>query len=149
MFTYLVQSEAFDIADEFAKIMQCNSSSGAIASFIGVVRDFSSHPDQQLELEHYPGMTEKSIQDIGERARKQWTLHALTIIHRFGILHCQEPIVLVIASSSHRHEALEAVNFIMDLLKTEAIFWKKEITNGQVEWIEPSHIDHQKAKSWT
>jgi molybdopterin synthase catalytic subunit len=140
-----VGSADFDIGSETQKVSGYGG--GAIASFIGQVRDDGDL--QTLELEHYPAMTRKALQDIAETARADWPLHAVTIIHRVGKLSVGENIVLVVTGSDHRNAAIEACSFIMDRLKTVAPFWKKETrTDGTVKWVEERASDVKASEQW-
>ncbi|MEH6791958.1 molybdenum cofactor biosynthesis protein MoaE [Parasphingorhabdus sp.] len=140
-----VQSHDFDIAEETRSV--AGEGGGAIASFVGQVRDDGNL--QSLELEHYPAMTTKALRDIADKALSQWPLHAVTIIHRVGILAVGDNIVLVVTGSDHREAAIESCSFIMDRLKTVAPFWKKETrSDGETRWIEERASDIDAAKKW-
>lgn len=135
----------FDIGVETAKVS--GQGGGAIASFVGQVRDDGNL--QSLELEHYPAMTDKALRKIAETALADWPLHAVTIIHRVGKLSVGENIVLVVTGSDHRGAAIEACSFIMDKLKTVAPFWKKETrTDGATKWIEERASDVDASEKW-
>lgn len=140
-----VQHNDFDHAHEYTAL-QHRGISGAIVTFTGLVRDFanSSTDNDSFELQHYPGMTEKILNDIEVRAREQWPLQKVSIIHRVGILAAGDRIVFVGVSSQHRHDAFAAAEFIMDMLKTEAPFWKKEGSR----WVEEKASDQQSANRW-
>jgi molybdopterin synthase catalytic subunit len=146
-----IQSEDFDLGVEWARLrVQQGGASGAMAAFCGVVRDrIESESVTNLELEHYPGMTERSIEAIIERAERRWRLDAVVVIHRVGVLAPNDQIVLVLATSRHRQDALDACAFLIDLLKTEAVFWKREITEAGARWIESTSIDHRRSEDWT
>lgn len=148
-FTVRVQHERFDCGSEIARLSG-NPACGAVVSFSGLVRDYGDRQDiAALELEHYPGMTEKSLHAIVEQARSRWQLQAATIIHRVGRLALGEAIVLVVTASSHRKDAFAAAEFLMDFLKTEAPFWKKEIQqDGSSEWVEAKASDRNAAGRW-
>jgi molybdopterin synthase catalytic subunit len=148
-FTVRVQHERFDCGSEIARLSG-NPACGAVVSFSGLVRDYGDRQDiTALELEHYPGMTEKSLHAIIEQARSHWQLQAATIIHRVGRLALGEAIVLVVTASSHRKDAFAAAEFLMDFLKTEAPFWKKEIQqDGSSEWVEAKASDQNAAGRW-
>ena len=128
-----VQNEDFDFPLEYQQLRERSLKSGAIVMFVGLVRDFSENTQvSSMTLEHYPGMTEKVLTGIAEKAHQRWPLEGIRIIHRVGELHATDQIVLVGVSSAHRIAAYEASQFIMDILKTEAPFWKKESTkNGK------------------
>lgn len=135
----------FDIGSEM--LGAASYGGGAIASFVGQVRDDGNL--QSLELEHYPAMTEKALREIAETAKNDWSLHAVTIIHRVGKLAIGENIVLVVTSSDHREAAMEACSFIMDRLKTVAPFWKKEVRlDGVEQWVEERESDIKASKHW-
>jgi molybdopterin synthase catalytic subunit len=113
------------------------------------VRDqYRTDAVSNLELEHYPGMTEKSIDSVLDRAAERWPLDALVVIHRVGLLAPGDQIVLVLATSSHRQAALEACTYVIDLLKTEAVFWKREVLPSGARWIESTSVDHQRSTEW-
>ncbi len=144
----IIQHEDFDLTTEVALARASNSSIGAIVSFVGTVRDLDSKNLNTMTLEHYPGMTEKSLQSIAENAKIKWKLQSVTIIHRIGKLDINDQIVLVITTSKHRQEAFESCNFIMDFLKTDAPFWKKETTTTAEKWVESRTQDIEKKKQW-
>ena len=123
------------------------ANAGAIASFIGVVRDDGE--TEALTLSHYPGFTEKQIEGFVAQAEMRWDLKASLILHRVGRMIAGEPIVLVAVASTHRREAFEACDFLMDKLKCEAPFWKQETVNGQEKWIEPRSKDQQDLARWS
>jgi len=124
-----VQHEDFDVGEEIARLRSADASVGAVASFIGIVRDLNEGATVgSITLEHYPGMTEKSLTAIVEQAKARWRLCDVLIIHRVGTLAPTDQIVLVVTTSSHRGDAFAACQFVMDYLKTEAPFWKKEST---------------------
>ena len=112
------------------------------------MRDLDGNPLQQMTLEHYPGMTESALQGIAERAQQRWQIANLGIIHRVGPLKPSDQIVLVSVLSAHRADAFEACQFIMDYLKTEAPFWKKEVTEQGARWVESRDSDEQARKKW-
>ncbi|MEZ5939202.1 MAG: molybdenum cofactor biosynthesis protein MoaE [Hyphomonadaceae bacterium] len=145
-----VQEEAFDPFDESADFAAGRSDAGALATFVGSVRDLASGAGvSALELEHYPGFTEVQIERIEEDARSRFDVLDTLVIHRYGRMDPGEPIVLVAALSRHRREALQCVDYLMDRLKTEAPFWKKEHrASGAAEWIEPREEDRAARKRW-
>lgn len=145
-----VQREDFDIGVEWSKLRkEQGGSAGAMAAFCGVVRDrIETDSVSHLELEHYPGMTERSIEAIVDKAEVRWQLDAVVVIHRVGLLSPNDQIVLVIATSRHRQSALDACAFLIDLLKTEAVFWKREITPTGTRWIESTATDHRRSVDW-
>ena len=124
-----------------------SANAGAIASFIGVVRNDGE--TEALTLSHYPGFTEKQIEGFVAQAEARWDLKASLILHRIGRMIAGEPIVLVAVASAHRREAFEACDFLMDKLKCEAPFWKQETVNGQEKWIEPRSKDQQDLARWS
>ena len=136
-----VQREEFDIGLEVKNISR-NKSIGAVASFIGQVREVA------MTLEHYPGMTEKALAKIVEEAKGRWKIIDCTVIHRYGELKPTDPIVLVIVASAHRSDAFAACEFLMDYLKTRAPFWKKEETPEGARWVEAKASDDKAAERW-
>jgi len=144
-----VQTEAFDLAAEVAALHRDNPKVGAVASFLGLVRDVNEGDGvNTLTLEHYPGMTEKALAEIVRDAFERWELLDATVIHRVGELHPTEAIVLVAVASAHRGEAFAACEFIMDYLKTRAPFWKKEVTPEGERWVEARESDEVAAAKW-
>lgn len=144
-----VQQEDFDISAEIAAMRSGNPKIGAIASFVGVVRDVNEGDSvSTLTLEHYPGMTEKSIESIIDEARGRWQVLDALVVHRIGTLQPTDQIVLVIVASAHRGDAFAACEFIMDYLKTRAPFWKKEITPQGSRWVDARVTDDAAAKRW-
>ena len=144
-----VQTEDFDISAEILALRAGRSDVGAVASFIGVMRDFNDGSGvTELTLEHYPGMTEKSLQQIVDDAHGRWRLQDALVVHRVGRMRPADPIVLVVALSAHREEALAACAFIMDFLKTRAPFWKKERTPEGERWVESRASDDAAAGRW-
>jgi molybdopterin synthase catalytic subunit len=136
-----VQKEDFDLGFE-VKAISNNPKIGAVASFVGLVRDV------QMTLEHYPGMTERAIAKIVEEAKGRWQVMDCTVIHRYGALQPNDQIVLVAVASAHRGDAFAACEFIMDYLKTQAPFWKKEQTGEGARWVEAKTSDDQAAERW-
>ena len=144
-----VQTEDFDIGTEIARLRAGNPKIGAVASFIGLVRDVNDGSTVAgLTLEHYPGMTEKALKAIVEDARGRWDIIDAAVIHRVGSLQPQDQIVLVVVAGAHRGEALAACEFIMDYLKTRAPFWKKETTGAGERWVEARVTDENAAERW-
>lgn len=144
-----VQTEDFDLSTEIAKLRANNPAIGALVSFIGVVRDLNEGVDvQAMELEHYPGMTEKALQEIVTQASSRWSLMECLVIHRVGLLKPLDQIVLVAVASSHRGEAFAACEFIMDYLKTQAAFWKKEKTSEGERWVDAREADDKAVNKW-
>ncbi len=145
-----IQQEDFDVAASYARLRLAQPrQTGAICLFTGLVRDFGDESNvEAIVLEHYPGMTEKSLANIAQRATQRWNIHAYEIIHRTGALQLDDQIVLVGVSAAHRGEAFSACEFIMDFLKTEAPFWKKERhADGEV-WVEAKESDAQRKQDW-
>jgi molybdopterin synthase catalytic subunit len=136
-----VQAEDFDLSTEVIEISM-NSRTGAVASFVGVVRDVA------MTLEHYPGMTENAIKKIVEEARSRWQVLDLVVIHRYGELQPGDQIVLVAIASSHRGDAFAACQFIMDYLKTQAPFWKKEHHPDGARWVNALESDDEAGARW-
>ena len=145
----IVQTEDFDLTTEVELVKSTNSSIGAVVSFIGTVRDLTGESLVSLNLEHYPGMTEKSLSSIADKARKKWEIESITIIHRVGTLGIGDQIVLVITSSKHRQAAFDSCNYIMDFLKTDAPFWKKEVSDKEEKWVGKRESDEEQKKRWT
>ena len=127
---------------------ESSAENGALVTFTGMVRDLAEAPVNAMFLEHYPGMTERALEDIIHKARARWSLGNIHIVHRVGMLYPGDPIVFIGVSSGHRHEAFEACQFLMDYLKTEAPFWKKEFTPNGEQWIEAKCSDAEAAKRW-
>ena len=147
--TVRVQTQDFNVDDELLLLRQQGNQVGAIVNFIGVMRDLNEDTHvTTLELEHYPGMTEKSITDIIEQAKQRWQLLGATVIHRVGIMIPSDQIVLVAVSSLHRGEAFQACEFIMDFLKTQAPFWKKELTSNGERWLDARTADQRACERW-
>ena len=145
MWTVRVQGEDFDVGAEEERLQRASPEVGAVVSFVGTVRGGEV---QAMTLEHYPGMTEKSLEALVEEARRRWSLVAATVIHRVGRLMPGERIVFVGVASRHRAEAFAACEFLIDRLKTEAPFWKKEETNGATRWVEARERDEERARRW-
>jgi molybdopterin synthase catalytic subunit len=143
-----VQTEDFDVGALNRELLAGRSDVGAIASFIGLVRDLDGDPLRQMTLEHYPGMTENALRAIAEKAQQRWQIADLGIIHRVGALKSADQIVLVSVLSAHRGDAFAACEFIMDYLKTEAPFWKKEESEQGVKWVESRDSDAMAKQKW-
>ncbi|NVJ61649.1 MAG: molybdopterin synthase catalytic subunit MoaE [Gammaproteobacteria bacterium] len=145
-----VSESDFNIQDEYQALMQNNSTDGAAVFFVGLVRDFNQgNQIDGLFLEHYPEMTEKSLIKIVSNARARWKLGRVRVIHRVGQLNVSEKIVFVGVSSLYREQSFEAAQFIMDFLKTEAPFWKKEmIKNGKTRWVEADEKNSNARQRW-
>jgi len=144
-----VQHDDFDAGAEIARLRANNPKIGAVASFIGIVRDLNEGAAVgSITLEHYPGMTEKSLSAIAEQARTRWDLFDVLIVHRVGTLAPSDQIVLVVTTSSHRGDAFAACQFVMDYLKTEAPFWKKEVTGDGARWVDARETDALARERW-
>jgi molybdopterin synthase catalytic subunit len=144
-----VQTEDFDVSRELAALRAGDARVGAVAAFIGTVRDLSeASAVTAMTLEHYPGMTEKALAAIVDDARSRWDIFDAIVIHRIGELRPADQIVLVGVTSAHRGEAFAACEFIMDYLKTRAPFWKKEATSSGTRWVEARGTDDEAAARW-
>ena len=144
-----IQPEDFSLDIESRRLLGLTRGAGAIASFVGYVRGNDGGKDiKALELEHYPGMTEKSIRAMIEEAGQRWDLLACTVIHRIGHLESGVQIVLVMVASAHRGESFAACEFVMDYLKSQAPLWKKEITEDGDAWVDAKQADQDKAGRW-
>lgn len=138
----------FDMAEAYRWLAACDED-GAVVTFTGKVRNHNLGNDvAALTLEHYPGMTEKALQEIVDAARERWPLQRVTVIHRVGELFPGDEIVLVGVTSAHRGSAFSAAEFIMDYLKTRAPFWKREATEQGDRWVDARDSDHQAAQRW-
>lgn len=151
--TVRVQRGDFDIAAEIDRLTGGKTGIGAVVTFTGLVRDFSDQPDaagkpQRMTLEHYPGMTERQLEQIVAEAERRWPLDGCLVIHRFGELAPGDRIVLVVTASPHRHAAFEANAFLIDWLKTKAPFWKLEEHGGTRQWVEAKASDDAAADRW-
>lgn len=144
-----VQTVAFDGGAELNALHAANQGVGAVAGFVGYVRDFNDGADVAgMFLEHYPGMTERALEKIVEEARKRWSVLNVCVIHRVGELAPGDPIVFVGVASAHRDAAFDACRFIMDYLKTRAPFWKRELTPDGDRWVDEREGDHAAAARW-
>ena len=149
MISISVQGKDFDTGEEYRQLQRGNTNIGGVAIFTGQVRDIASDPLKVMRLEHYPGMTEKSLQQTAEQAEERWPIIDIRIVHRIGDLVPGEQIVFVGVSSAHRDAAFSACEFIMDILKTSAPFWKKEQhVNGVSGWVDAKDVDQQRADRW-
>ena len=147
--TVRVQAEDFDVGAEINAMRLSNPHIGAVVSFVGQVRDFNDGDGvSSMRLEHYPGMTEKSLESIIERAHSKWSIVDALIVHRVGDLKPLDQIVLVLIASAHRQDAFFACEFVMDYLKTEAPFWKKESTSSGERWVEAKSSDDDARQRW-
>jgi molybdopterin synthase catalytic subunit len=144
-----IQTEDFDVGTEYRALVDGDTSAGAVVTFTGRVRDVNLGRDVLgLHLEHYPGMTEKSLQLILDEAASRWDILRCKIIHRVGDLKLGDNIVFVGVTSAHREHAFSAAAFLMDYLKTRAPFWKKELTGQGSVWVEAQEKDAEAAKKW-
>jgi|TARA_B110000116_G_C16794733_1_gene565911 molybdopterin synthase catalytic subunit len=145
-----VQEKDFNVGYEYQQLIKDNSSDGAVVFFVGRMREFNQGQNvSALTLEHYPGMTEKALNDIIIEARQRFNISRSRVIHRVGDLSLQDQIVFVGISSPHRDEAFAAAQFIMDYLKTRAPFWKKETTSaGNSIWLDATESDATAAQKW-
>ncbi len=144
-----VQADDFNIADEINALSKDRTDIGAIATFTGLVRDIHGEKAiKSMTLEHFPAMAEKELEKIGNDAINRWPIEGLTIIHRYGKLLPGDQIVLVITTSHHREAAFNAAQFIMDWLKTDAPFWKKEETDEGTHWVAAKSDDNDKKDRW-
>jgi molybdopterin synthase catalytic subunit len=147
--TVKIQTADFDVSAEIAALRKGNPRIGAVASFVGIVRDVNDGGTvAEMTLEHYPGMTEKAIEEIIVQAKGRWKVLDALVIHRVGTLKPTDQIVLVIVTSGHRGDAFAACEFIMDYLKTRAPFWKKEDTSEGARWVEARASDDVAAGRW-
>lgn len=147
--TVRVQTDDFDVGAEILKLRQGNPKIGGIASFIGLVRDLNDNQAvSEMTLEHYPGMTEKALEDIVVAARQRWDIYDALVIHRVGRLKPMDQIVLVVTTGAHRGEVFAACEFVMDYLKTQAPFWKKEQTTAGAHWVDARESDDAAAQRW-
>ncbi len=144
-----VQTEDFDAGREIAALRKGNAQAGAVAVFVGVVREMNDGSAvADMELEHYPGMTEKAITEIIDQAKGRWNIFDVLVVHRVGHLKPLDQIVLVVVTSAHRGDAFAACEFVMDYLKTRAPFWKKEQTPEGSRWVESRASDDIAAERW-
>jgi molybdopterin synthase catalytic subunit len=144
-----VQEEDFDAGVEMARLRAADAGVGAVATFVGVVRDLNDDASvSSLTLEHYPGMTEKALEAIVAEARERFDIRDALVVHRVGTLKPTDQIVLVIVTSAHRGDAFDACRFLMDYLKTRAPFWKKEQTPDGARWVEARASDDDAAARW-
>ncbi|MBI1891751.1 MAG: molybdopterin synthase catalytic subunit MoaE [Burkholderiales bacterium] len=147
--TVRVQTEDFDLSAEIARLRAGQPQVGAVVTFLGTVRDINEgQAVSEMELEHYPGMTEKALEDIVEQAKGRWNIIDALVIHRVGPLKALDQIVLVAVTSAHRGEAFDACEFIIDYLKTQAPFWKKEKTPQGERWVDARVTDDEAMAKW-
>ena len=144
-----VQTDDFDLGAEVAALRAGDAGVGAVAAFVGTVRDRNDGSGvSSMELEHYPGMTEKAIESMIDEAQQRFDIRAVRVIHRVGVLRPQDQIVLVAVTSSHRGQAFQACEFLMDYLKTQAPFWKKEHTPEGARWVDARVADDAALERW-
>jgi molybdopterin synthase catalytic subunit len=144
-----IQEKDFDISSEIAALRKGDPRVGAVVTFLGTVRDMNDGSQVKgMTLEHYPGMTEKALQEILDQAKTRWDIYHTLVIHRVGPLLPEDQIVLVVVTSAHRGEAFAACEFIMDYLKTAAPFWKKEDTSEGARWVDARVTDDAAMARW-
>ena len=144
-----IQTEDFDLSVELKKLRAGDARVGAVAAFVGTVRDRNDGSEvAAMTLEHYPGMTEKSLEEIIEKAKARWDIYDVLIIHRVGPLQIEDQIVLTAVTSAHRGEAFAACEYVMDYLKTLAPFWKKEDTPEGARWVDARVTDEVAMARW-
>lgn len=144
----VVQEPCFDPGAELNAFTAAVQGAGAIVSFSGIVRDRDGGL-LHMQMEHYPGMTEKALEGIAVEAINRWSLVDALVIHRFGTLHVGEPIMMVATAAPHRADAFEAAAFLMDYLKSRAPFWKKEFTTDGAQWVAARQVDEDALGRWT
>jgi molybdopterin synthase catalytic subunit len=144
-----IQTEDFDLSAEVARLRADEKGVGAICTFVGTVRDRNDGQSvSRMELEHYPGMTEKAIEQMIDEAHRRFDIFGARVIHRVGLLHPLDQIVLVAVTSAHRGESFQACEFLMDYLKTQAPFWKKEQTPEGARWVDARVSDDAALAKW-
>lgn len=144
-----IQESDFDVSAEITALRKGDPRVGAVVSFLGTVRDMNDGSQVKgMTLEHYPGMTEKALQEILDQAKARWDIYQTLVIHRVGPLLPEDQIVLVAVTSAHRGEAFAACEFIMDYLKTAAPFWKKEDTHEGARWVDARVTDEAAMARW-
>jgi molybdopterin synthase catalytic subunit len=148
-----VQTEDFNLADEIAALRRQDKRVGAVCSFVGTVREANvasaaGSPVLSMELEHYPGMTEKAIEAMIDEAQRRFDIYAARVVHRVGVLQPLDQIVMVAVTSAHRGESFKACEFLMDYLKTQAPFWKKEQTAQGAQWVDARASDDAALAKW-
>ena len=143
-----VSPDDFDLGAEVAALRAGDAQVGAVVSFVGTVREWSPDPAAVMTLEHYPGMTERSLAELIVQARQRFDVRGVRVIHRVGTLAVTDQIVLVAVSSAHRHEAFQCAAFLMDWLKTRAPFWKREQAQGEARWVDARESDDEAAARW-
>lgn len=147
--TVSIQTQDFDVSQELSALRQGDARVGAVCSFVGTVRERNEGSQvSSMELEHYPGMTEKAIEAMLAQAQQRFDIYAARVIHRVGLLQPQDQIVLVAVTSAHRGMSFQACEFLMDYLKTQAPFWKKEVTPEGARWVDARVSDDQALARW-
>jgi molybdopterin synthase catalytic subunit len=148
-FSVSIQTQDFDVSQELAALRAGDARVGAVCAFLGTVRERNDGSAvASMELEHYPGMTEKAISAMMAEAQKRFDIYAARVIHRVGLLHPEDQIVWVAVTSAHRGESFKACEFLMDYLKTQAPFWKKEVTPDGARWVDARVSDDQALARW-
>ena len=143
-----VQNEFFDFSAEIKNFSETLGNIGAVVTFTGIVRGQKSKTLDYMFIEHYPGMTETQIKLIVEEAFKRWKICDVLVIHRYGKLEPGEPIMMIATAAEHRREAFEAAEYLMDYLKSRAPFWKKEVLNGEENWVDAKSEDEASLNRW-
>ncbi len=147
-----IQTADFDLSAEVAQLRAADGGIGAVVAFVGTVREHGGQDNpaavSAMELEHYPGMTESAIEAMIDAATSRFDLRAVRVIHRVGLLQARDQIVLVLAASAHRGQAFQACEFLMDYLKTQAPFWKKEHTTEGAHWVDARVADDEALLRW-
>src|SRR6185503_18348550 len=147
--TVTIQQADFDLSAEVAALRDADPQVGAVATFLGTVRDRNDGASvSAMQLEHYPGMTERAIEAMVGEARRRFDIRGVRVIHRIGTLMPRDQIVLVAVTSAHRHDAFQACEFLMDYLKTQAPFWKKETTPDGARWVDARQADDAALARW-
>jgi molybdopterin synthase catalytic subunit len=144
----VVQKAPFDLGEEARNFAAGHSDMGAVVTFTGVVRDTEEAPLTAMEIEHYPGMTEKALSKIASEAASRWNLGDVLVIHRFGRLVPGEMIMMVATAARHRKDAFEAAEFLMDYLKSRAPFWKRELSGESATWVAARDEDENALQRW-
>ncbi len=144
-----IQAEDFNLAEEVKRLRQSDKRVGAVCTFTGTVRDRNDGLSvSSMELEHYPGMTEKAIEAMIDEAHKRFDIFGARVVHRVGLLQPLDQVVMVAVTSAHRGESFKACEFLMDYLKTQAPFWKKEQTPGGARWVDARVADDAALSRW-
>ncbi|MFT6932955.1 MAG: molybdopterin synthase catalytic subunit [Paracoccaceae bacterium] len=144
-----VQSDPFDMGAELNRFANRQDNAGAVVSFSGIVRDLAAGDLQHMQIEHYPGMTERAMTKITQEAVTRWSLADAFVLHRYGDLTPGEPIMMVATAARHRADAFAAAEFLMDYLKSRAPFWKKEVTADTADWVAAKLVDEDALDRWT